>query len=199
MAIKESIIAKASRCIDEVYPSINDLNAPFLPIEQFIEEAAEWVIKMVPVRALGQGVSIDVEDAVVSDDMGRMSLPEGFRRLISFKCEDWLRPVVFPIYDSDPAYVQQWNPYLRGTAHRPVVALCEGETVLEFFPATADAAANMRYFDFKPQENSSWDSIPEKLVPVIAWKTAEAVLTSISSYTPAQACQAKVNELIQAL
>lgn len=197
--IKESIIAKASRCIDEVYPSPNDINAPFLPVEMFIGEAAECVIKLVPAHLLGPGTRIEINDAEISEGKGVWSLPTTFRRLISFKCKNWARPVLIPIYDTDASYVQQANPYMRGTAQRPVVALCEGESVLEFYPAVEGATAAMRYFGFDPQNDSLWDNIPEKLVPIIAWKTAEAVLTSISSYTAAQACQAKVNELIQAL
>lgn len=197
--IKESIIAKASRCIDEVYPSPNDINAPFLPVEVFIGEAAECVIKLVPAHLLGPGTRIEINDAEISEGKGAWTLPTTFRRLISFKCKNWARPVLIPIYDTDASYVQQANPYMRGTAQRPVVALCEGESVLEFYPAVEGATAAMRYFGFDPQDDSLWDNIPEKLVPIIAWKTAEAVLTSISSYTAAQACQAKVNELIQAL
>lgn len=197
--IKESIIAKASRCIDEVYPSPNDINAPFLPVELFIDEAAECVIKLVPAHLLGPGTRIEINDAEISEGKGVWSLPTTFRRLISFKCKNWARPVLIPIYDTDASYVQQANPYMRGTAQRPVVALCEGESVLEFYPAVEGATAAMRYFDFDPKDDSLWDNIPEKLVPIIAWKTAEAVLTSISSYTASQACQAKVNELIQAL
>ena len=193
MSIKESIVARASRCIDEVYPSPNDINAPFLPIEQFIDEAANWVIRVVPVRALGKGTK-----ATVSGSNGVADMPESFCRLISFTCKSWHRPVIVPIYDTDAVYLQQANPYTRGTAHRPVVAICEGETKIEFYPAI-DASATMLYFKFDPKKNSDWENIPEILVPVIAWKTAEVVLTSISSIASAQACQAKVNELIQAL
>ena len=193
MSIKESIVARASRCIDEVYPSPNDINAPFLPIEQFIDEAANWVIRVVPVRALGKGAEESVD---VIKGVGDM--PESFCRLISFTCKSWHRPVIVPIYDTDAVYLQQANPYTRGTAHRPVVAICKGETKIELYPAT-DTSATMLYFKFDPKANSDWEKIPEILVPVIAWKTAEVVFTSISSIASAQACQAKVNELIQAL
>lgn len=197
--IKESIIAKASHCIDEVYPSPNDINAPFFPVELFIDEAAEWVIQMVPSHLLGPGKRVEITDAEISEGRGAWSLPATFRRLVSFKCTNWARPVITPIFDTDIAYRQQANPYMRGTAQRPVVAICEGESIVEFYPAAEGVTAAMRYFDFDPQDDSSWDNIPERLVPIIAWKTAEAVLTSISSLTAAQACQAKVNELIQAL
>ena len=198
MSIKESIVARASRCIDEVYPSPNDINAPFLPIAQFVGEAADWVVRIVPVRALGKGQPKEL-DAEIVDGKGVANMPESFRRLISFKCDNWRRPVIVPIYDSDVVYIQQSNPYTRGTAHRPVVAICEGETKIEFYPGAQGATATMLYFKFDPEVEGDWENIPETLVPVIAWKTAEVVLTSISSTASAQACQAKVNELIQAL
>lgn len=203
MAVRESIIAKASLCIDEVYPSPNDINAPFLPIEQFLDEAAEWVVKAVPAKSLGKGTEVDLpleddswEYDIDEEGVGSVTLPEDFKRLLSFKCSDWRRPVVAPIYDTDISYTQQSNPYLRGNAYRPEVAICDGETRLEFYTATSPAAtAKCRYFAFSTVDND----YPENLINITAWKLAELVLTSISSIISAQACQAKVNELLQLL
>lgn len=204
MAVRESIIAKASRCIDEVYPSPNDINAPFLPIEQFLDEAAEWVVKAVPAKSLGNGTEVTLpadnlaawKYEIDEEGVGSVTLPADFKRLLSFKCSDWRRPVVAPIYDTDISYTQQSNPYLRGNAYRPEVAICDGESRLEFYTAVSpDATVKCRYFAFSTVS----DDYPANLINITAWKLAELVLTSISSITSAQACQAKVNELLQLL
>lgn len=204
MSRKDDILAKASRCIDEVYPMPNDINAPFLPTEQFLDEAAEWVIRAVPVRALGAGISVslpedDTEALTINEDgSGRVKLQDDFKRLLYFKASDWVRPVITPIYDTDIAYSQQFNPFLRGTIFRPVVAICKGETEIEFFslrPHNTEATVEYRYFGYSWDE----DNYPKELVDATAWKVAELVLISIQSLTAAQACAAKVTDIIQLL
>ena len=204
MSRREDIIAKASRCIDEVYPMPNDINAPFLPIEQFLDEAAEWVIKAVPVKALGAGNTVNLPEddpgslTVNDNGSGVVKLKADFKRLLYFNTSDWHRPVITPIYDTDAVYQQQFNPFLRGSTFRPVVAICKGETELEFFslsPYNTKTSVEYRYFGFTKID----DTYPQVLEDITAWKTAELVLTSIQSLTSAQACQTKVTEIIQLL
>ena len=51
---QETIVAKALRCIDEVYPNENTLNEVHFPTDAFIEEMVRWLIvqRLMPFRQL---------------------------------------------------------------------------------------------------------------------------------------------------
>ena len=52
---KEQLIKKVYRCIDETYPDTTEQDLEEFNIPAFLEEAVRWVVKVVPVGALGEG------------------------------------------------------------------------------------------------------------------------------------------------
>ncbi|MEG1622807.1 MAG: hypothetical protein RR330_05485 [Alistipes sp.] len=197
--VKDAILRKALVCIDEVYPEANSLNAAFFPLEQFIDEAARFVVNAVPLRALGAGKEFDKSTLLASSDgSGSISLPPDFIRLLRFRIEGWQRPVVAAIYDTDIRYSQQFNKTLRGGNSKPVVVICRDLGRLEYYSSSRGSFAKIaesKYFGYSIMD----DTYPLLLVDLTAWKLAELVLSSMNDVPAMQLCAAKVNENMQLL
>lgn len=189
---KSTIISKAMRCIDEVTAGADaPLEEGLFPTDVFFNEALRWVIDVVPLRQLGEGEMLVLCSLDVSaDGVGRGVLPDDFARLISFKANDWVRPVVTPIYDTDAQYLQQSNRVLRGKPSRPIVAICKGKTILEYYTTKTGDLYTAQYIPYDVT------SIPPHLEDMVAWKLAEIVLLSISDANAAAVCSARVKDIL---
>lgn len=195
---KETIVAKALQCIDEVYPDENTLNEGHFPTETFINEMVRWVINIVPSHELPKREFLNLTEVETNVDMGGGKLPEEFDgRIVYFRANGWKRAVTNAITENDARYIQQSNKVLRGNASRPVLAIVNhvGESKdrgVEWYPA-ADTYFNGMYVPY------SIDYIPENLEDLAAWKLAEIVLMSMSDAQSAAVCTAKVNEHLEIL
>lgn len=194
----DSIVAKALKCIDEIYPSENTLNETYLPTDAFLEEAVRWVVDNVPCHALGEGEVLTLTETTISNGVGTMTLTtkplDG--RIVYFNVADWVRPVLDVIHDTHPRYLQQKNKVLRGNTQRPVVALVEGCSKIEFYTtkkSIEDAKIVVRYMPYDSEK------LPETLEDITAWKLAEVVLMSMHDTQGAATCTSKVNEHLQQL
>lgn len=197
-AIWQNIQSKALRCIDEVYPEFDPSNDEFFPVTNFLIEAATIVARAVPSRALGSGKELPIEGLVPhSDGSGTLPLPPDFLRLLTFKMVGWMRPVVTPIYDQDTRYIQQSNRILRGGEANPVVALCDGNTRLEYYSSSLGPYAEIEKAKYFPMPSLE-ESYPEGLIDVTAWKVAELTLSSMADAS-AQIAAQKVNDHISLL
>lgn len=199
MNTRESIKARALTCIDEVYSESNTAEAAFFPIEPFIDEAARWVLKTVPLRRLGPGKEFDRKGLVARPNgTGYLPLPEDYFRLIHFRMKGWSRTVFEPIYDTDPRYRQQMNPTLRGGEAKPVVAICENAGRLEYYSSSRGVHAEIEqahYYGFTTVDNS----YPTQLVDITAWKVSELALTVMNDVQGMQLCQARINDILPLL
>jgi hypothetical protein len=84
----DSIVAKALKCIDEIYPSENTLNETYLPTDDFLEEMVRWVIDVAPVHELTEReIATGSASTTASNGVGRDAVPEDFGRLVYFKAE----------------------------------------------------------------------------------------------------------------
>ena len=197
--IWNTILRKALRCVDEVYPDSEAQNLGEFPIAAFAVEAATWVARVVPTHALGKGQDIPLEGFTPNTDgSGTLPLPSDFLRLVSFRMKGWVRAVNSPIRDTDARYAQQYNKTLRGGEVFPVVALCDGDTKLEYYSSSLGKYAQVmdaRYFPI-PSDDADF---PENLWDITAWKIAEMVLSSMNDVSSAQLASAKVTEHLQAL
>ena len=182
------------RCIDEVYAGDGlPMEDGLFPAEEFLGEAVRWVIDIVPAHKLGEGEELILDSFSISNGVGRGILPDDFARLIYFKAGDWKRPVVTPIYDTDPRYMQQDNKVLRGNPSRPVVAICKGGTELEYYTTKVGSTYEAKYVTY------STAYIPAHLEDITSWKLAEVVLLSISDINAASVCTARINDIMQQL
>ena len=199
MNVRENIKVRALTCIDEVYSENNASEATFFPIEPFIDEAARWVLKTVPLRCLGTGKEFNRKGLVAQvDGTGYMPLPEDYFRLIHFRMKGWKRAVFEPIYDTESRYRQQMNPTLRGGEAKPVVAICENSGRLEYYSSSRGAEAEIEqacYYGFTTVD----DSYPMQLVDITAWKVAELALTVMNDVQGLQLCQTRINDILPLL
>lgn len=195
---KDTIVAKALQCIDEVYPYDNTLNEGHFPTDAFINEMVRWVVNIVPSHELTKREFLNLTEVETNVDMGGGKLPEEFDgRIVYFKANGWKRAVTNAITEDDARYIQQSNKVLRGNASRPVLAIVNhvGESKdrgVEWYPA-ADTVFNGMYVPY------SIDYIPTNLEDLAAWKLAEIVLMSMSDAQAAAVCTAKVNEHLEIL
>lgn len=190
---KETIVAKALQCIDEVYPDDNTLNEGHFPTDAFIDEMVRWVIDIVPTHELTKTISLNLRDAKVDDDGVGSAKVSDVGRIVYFKAAHWKRPVFGVITENDPRYIQQSNKVLRGNPSRPVVALVDGRTKLEWYTGDNERSETAKHVPY------SIDYIPENLEDLAAWKLAEIVLMSMSDAQAAAVCTAKVNEHLEIL
>lgn len=199
MPVWEKIRRRALTAVDEVYPAEDNENAAFFPVDEYLVEAGRWIARTVPSYALGSGKPIPTDGLDArADGSGSLPLPSDFLRLLRFRMKGWMRPVTAAMTDADARYVQQANRTLRGGEARPVAAIVEGGTRLEYYSSSLGKQARVveaRYFGISSTE----DAYPDNLIEITAWKTAELVLTSISDAGAAQQCAAKVNEHLQVL
>lgn len=190
---KDRIVAKALRCIDEVYPSENTINESYLPTDVFIDEVVRWVIDIVPSKELTitAPYNLPFNSNVDSEGVGSAEV-SNIGRIVYFKAGDWKRPVFGVITENDPRYIQQSNKVLRGNPSRPIVALVNGRTKLEWYTSES-TTREVKHVPY------SVDSIPSNLEDLAAWKLAEIVLMSMSDVQSASVCTSKVNEHLQML
>lgn len=199
LAVWNDILSKALRCVDEVHPELNTDNAEFFPVSQFLIEAATYVLRVAPPRALGAGKDMPVDSLTAYEDgSGSMPLPSNFLRLASFRIKGWKRTVNIPIFDDSPRYQQQFNITLRGGEEFPVVALCDGLTRLEYFSSRLGPYAEVEVAKYHPVPNYD-EEYPASLVDAVAWKAAELSLSAMTDTNAAQIAAQKVIEHIQAL
>ena len=87
---KESIVTKALRCIDEVYPFDNDINMDGFPTETFIDEVVRWVIDVVPPSKLTNREELDFDSVSLdAEGVGKGIIEGGTRRgRLGFWVED---------------------------------------------------------------------------------------------------------------
>lgn len=190
---RDRIVAKALRCIDEVYPSENTINESYLPTDIFIDEVVRWVIDIVPSKELTKTAAsmFLLNPNVDSEGVGSAGVND-IGRIVYFKAKDWKRPVFGVITENDPRYIQQSNKVLRGNPSRPIVALVEGRTKLEWY-TTESKETVIKHVPY------SVEYIPSNLEDLAAWKLAEIVLMSMSDVQSASVCTSKVNEHLQML
>lgn len=190
---KETIVAKALKCIDEIYPSENTLNEGYFPTDAFIDEAVRWVIDIVPTHELTQRTNLTLAGATADAEGKGTAKVANVGRIVYFKCDNWKRPVFGVITEDDPRYIQQSNKVLRGNPSRPVVALVKGRTVLEWWPAEESGSYTAMQVPY------AIGSIPASLYDITAWKLAEIVLMSMHDTEGASICTSKVNEHLEIL
>ena len=209
-SVKDNIVAKALRCIDEVYPAENALNESFYATDDFIGEAVRWVIDNVPVHVFPvlDATQVEFARSEYNEGYGYGVLSEELNgRIIFVKDIKWKRPVLDIIYDTDVRYRQQQNRVLRGNNSHPVAVIARGSSALEWYPATIDSF-DIQTIDgetvYKPKievYKAPYDTeyIPSHLIDITAWKLAEIVLTSMHDIQSASICTAKVNEHLSQL
>lgn len=186
-----TIKEKALRCIDEVYPSDSGINDTHFPVEQFLSEAVRWVIDIVPSKELSKTTDLTLSDRTVDEGVGSADVSD-VGRIVYFKAGDWKRPVFGTISENDPRYIQQSNKVLRGNPSRPIVALVNGRTKLEWYTTESQEQA-VKHVPY------SVEYIPASLEDLASWKLAEIVLMSMSDVQSASVCTARVNELLEQL
>lgn len=197
--MREKVIARALRCIDEIYPADNDPNTVHFPLTDFVDEAARRVLLSAPLHAIPLAKSFaDAPLTEHGDGTGSVELPPDFLRLARFRMEGWQRAVLVPLTDDSLAYTLQSNPYLRGGVAKPVVALVRGGTALEYYSLPEGVLAAMAealYIPFTAVD----DTFPERLVEVAAWMLSSLVLGVSNDSKGAQEAAARANELMTVL
>lgn len=90
-------------------------------IEQNMEEAANSVLMMLPLRLIiPEDITYD-NQTINKDGSGSIEIGDDYLRLHSFKMKSWEREVNFAIDETHPLYILQDNPYTMGNSYKPVV------------------------------------------------------------------------------
>lgn len=90
-------------------------------IEQNMEEAANSVLMMLPLRLIiPEDITIGTKK-INKDGSGSVEIGDDYLRLHSFKMKSWEKEVNFAIDETHPLYILQDNPYTMGNSYKPVV------------------------------------------------------------------------------
>lgn len=123
-------------------------------------------------------------------ESGWVVLPDDFLRLVVFKMSDWERAVYDAITPDNPLYARQNSRIkaIRGTAQRPVVALCmrpEGR-VLEFYSCkTTDATITRAVYIPIPRFTFVVENNENVMCVDISERCYDAVVYTIASLVSA--------------
>ena len=143
---------------------------------------------MLPIDTNNNSVAVILPENIEGGRCGKIS-GELNGRIIYVKEEGWKRATLGVIMESDFRYMQQKNSVLRGNNSRPIAALTQGQSVLEWYPSNGD---DKNIIIVKAPYDA--DYIPASLVDITAWKLAEIVLMSMHDVQSSSICTAKVNE-----
>lgn len=154
-------------------------------IRSKVEEGVRHVHSTAPYHLLEEGHNFG--DAVYWGEMesGWVLLPADFMRLVVFEMDDWSRAVYSVITPGSPEYERQRSRFkaIRGTADRPVCALCvrpEGK-VLEFYSCkTADARVSRAvYLPFPRIDASGGIDVCERCYEAVIYRVAGLSLVTL--------------------
>ena len=158
-------------------------------IEAMLPRAARMVIEAAPHHLLDRGepfAEVVKWNTAIGQGMGWIQLPDDFLRLVTFQMSDWAYPVVQPILEDDPLYIQQKSKYgIKGNTERPVVAIVHQPIglVLEFY--SCNSAENdiqvkrARYIPI-PRVVEGIISFPEKLKEAVVMQTCYLVSQTLA-------------------
>lgn len=131
-------------------------------------------------KALSGSMTFDKE---IGKGRGRMTLPDDFLRLVTFKMSDWSRAVTEAISEEDPRYGLQSSRHagIRGTPERPVCALIQEPSglTLEFWSCTGGSGVTLQRGRYIAQPRITGDSIN------ICAKLEDAIIAKAASLTAA--------------
>lgn len=129
-----------------------------------------------------------------SDGTGYIILPDRFLRLINFKLEEWEKPVVKPILETDPLYLAQKQVVSRGGPGNPVCALrktTEGK-ILEYYSVrTSHVVETALYVPTTLPEN-----LDDFLVDPLTWYLCAKSFQIIGQKEKGDMALAKLKEFI---
>lgn len=189
----QDIIKEVRKALDE-----NEVNESLLDdsdtlslnaiIEQKIPDAVRGVTESAPSRLLDGGVAfadtLNWESGVLGKGMGYTVLPDDFMRLVIFQMNDWRRPVVQPIEDTDPMYFLQKSKFsgIRGGIDKPVCAITTYPTgkVMEFYSCVAGESAAVKvakYLPYPSVKNGNVDICKHLFTPVIYYAAGLVCMT----------------------
>jgi hypothetical protein len=164
----------------ETSPNISD------PLDLFInallDETAKHLLLMAPLHALEATAAAVTTAQITEHYNGRKSgyviLPDYFLRLVSFRMQDWERPVIIPISSTSKMYLKQHNQWLCGGPSKPVSAFTsrnisgEIKRVLEYFTVTDSHTVD--HFLYIPETLA--EDVQSNLTDALEWLCAAKIL-----------------------
>lgn len=196
--IREQTIARALRCIDEIYPEDNEANGPNFPLEEFIDEAGRRTLLTAPLHAIPSVKSLtECPLRPSADGSGEIDLPDDFLRLSRLLMDGWKRPVLVAIPEDHPAAARQYHPVTQGGTAKPVALLTHGGKRLRYFSIVGrdHRIIEGEYVAYSVLD----DTYPVRLIEVTAWKLAGLVLGVSNDPNGAQTAEARATELMSLL
>lgn len=143
--------------LDEVSSDAGFIATDNLDIAKIVEDSAVLVIRTVHLSApnvlLDGELLANVSLTVDRDNVGYISVPRNFMRLVSLQVNGWSRPVQTLISEDSVEYRKQQNKYLRGTLRNPVAAIThkgsDERHVIELYVCPANASVS--HFRYVPE------------------------------------------------
>lgn len=121
-------------------------------------------------------------NVVFKDNVGSISLPADFLRLVSLRMSDWHKACTYVINEDSVEYVMQQDVYSRGTKYNPVCALVRSDSGfnLEVYGSTSSATVSKGIYIPMPTIVGEKISVCTKLKEAVLYQIAGLVMISFS-------------------
>jgi len=150
-------------------------------IDVILDETVIELLLMLPIHLIETStLNTDVSGSMgnvyaIDSNLGYVILPADFLRLSSFKMTTWERPVLIPISEVHPGYIQQTNQYTRGGVSKPVGVLKRaGEEQRLYYYSVSGNDHEVEYLYYVAEVVA--EDLQADLVDSLAWLTAAKTL-----------------------
>lgn len=196
----EKIMRDAKICMDQNMQSgalLSEGDIDTLTLDDIIRskipEAVDSIHKTAPAWLLEEGHRLTGPIHWEDSESGWIVLPHDFMRLVCFEMSDWERPVYAAIAPGTAEYALQRQRIkaLRGTAQKPVVAICNRPfgKVLEFYSCKSEEAYVRQggYMPYSQVDKDGGIDISERCYRAVVYAVAALALLSIGEGEQSQA------------
>ncbi len=203
---RQEIIVKVKLRLDELGPFEEGQVVDSGRIDHYLNDSVKRLLMIVPPYiptptsfsddSSNGGSGTPTENSSNDDGTGYIILPDDFVRFVALKMNCWKRTVTTAMSENDPRYARQSNPFIRGSADKPIVVYRSEPgvgKVLEYYSVrNANHAIDRGLY----LAACVAEDLDEELVDPLSWLVAETILNTVGEFELAKAANAKLMEWI---
>lgn len=145
-------------------------------IEELLDESALEILLKAPFFRLKiDTATLNAVADTIDTHIGYVSLPDDFVRFVSFRMEEWLRPVTELAIQGDDIALRQSNKYLRGGIAKPVSVLCKTDKGYKLEYYSVKESHSVKEFQYIKKDTAE-NITDEQLINAMCWICAAKTL-----------------------
>lgn len=186
---RTSIIGKVQVALDEINGLSEGQTIMDAQIEGQLNDSAVSLLMLLPSFLC---VTEHIEPTVTT---GKFEAPTDYLKISHVESTGWDIPVTVPVPNSHKRVAMETIPYFKATPNNPLLIMEEKDGKKIFTPKPyADADVISLYYVERP---AAAEDVDDRYIDMLAWHTAERILSAYSETQKVQVCRARLEELIQ--